>query len=52
MWPQIVMIIMITVSLTIALVQHGKLRTNFNFWITAIDTAILVGVLFAGGFFK
>ncbi len=50
-WPQITLIILITINVTIALVQHGQSKGNFNFFFASIDAALLVWILNAGGFF-
>ncbi len=48
--PQIIMIILLTFSLTVGITRHGKM-VEINFWFRAIDVAILVWILKAGGFF-
>ncbi len=51
MWPQITMIVLIAMSLTIALIKDGQPRENYSFWTVLISLAIEVEVLYAGGFF-
>lgn len=51
-WPQVVIIILISVNCTIALVQHGQSKGKWNFFFSLIDAVILVWVLSAGGFWK
>ncbi len=41
------------VGLLVAAYLHGKPRGgNFNFWSTAIDTSLTIGILSWGGFFS
>ena len=50
--PQIIMIAVMAVNVTIGLVYHGKPRTDkYNFLTTLIGTAIEAAILAAGGFF-
>ena len=51
MWPQIVMIGLIVMALTIALVKDGQPRENYSFWTIFISLIIEFGLLYAGGFF-
>jgi hypothetical protein len=51
--PQIVMIVLFSVSLTISAYDHGKLREGrHNFFINLISAALMFGLLFWGGFFR
>ena len=50
--PQIIMIVVMVINVTIGLVYHGKPRTDkYNFLTTLIGTGIEVAILTAGGFF-
>lgn len=51
-WPQITMIVLLAVNGGLALAQHGKPKGDYNFFVWAIDAAIMVWLLNAGGFFK
>ena len=52
-WPQIVYVGLIGLNIGAALVQHGKPRTGtHNVWAALTATAIIVPVLYAGGFFS
>lgn len=49
---QIIIIILYSMSLGIALVNHGKPKQgNENFWITLISVLINLFILIQGGFF-
>jgi hypothetical protein len=51
--PQIVMIILMALEVGVSLALNGKARReNYSFWVKLGDTAILVGVLMWGGFWK
>ena len=53
MIPQILLIILLTMGLTIDLVKHGeKKEKKYNAWITLISTVILTLLLYWGGFWK
>lgn len=51
MWPQIAMIVLFVMAITIALVKDGQPRENYSFWTTFISLIIECGILYAGGFF-
>ena len=52
-WPQIVYGCVLFLSLGVALAMHGKPRTGKqNFWMSLICEALIVGLLYAGGFFN
>lgn len=48
--PQIVMIILMTMSLTNSMVKHGESNGKYNFWASLIGTTIEVLILKWGGF--
>lgn len=48
--PQIVMIILMTMSLTNSAIEHGKPNGEYNFWTSLIGTVIEVLILKWGGF--
>lgn len=51
-WPQVVYIGLIGLNLGCALALHGKPRTGkHSVWASLLGTAIVVPVLYAGGFF-
>jgi len=49
--PQIIYIVLLALGVGIAWNNHGKATTT-NFWATLVSTAITVGLLIWGGFFK
>ena len=49
-WPQITMIVIMTVGAAYTLAHHGKPRSLHNFWSKAIGIGIYAGILTAGGF--
>lgn len=51
-WPQIVVIILFTITATISLAQHGQPKGNWNFLATLFDIIIMCWLLGAGGFWK
>ncbi|GAG30184.1 unnamed protein product [marine sediment metagenome] len=51
MAPQIMIIILMTLGLGLHLTEHGKPRSNYNFWHGLITTGIWVAILHWGGFF-
>lgn len=51
-WPQITFIVLFAISGTITLLNHGKPRENYNFWVWLIAFFIELWLLNAGGFFK
>lgn len=51
--PQICYIVIITLGLGISLAKHGEPKEdNYNFFTTLIASAIQIGLLILGGFFK
>ena len=52
-WPQIVYIVLLTLGLGITMESHGKPRSGkTNFWVTLVCEGLVVGLLYAGGFFS
>ena len=51
-WPQITMIVLMSMSLAIGLCDHGKPRKESNFVNDLISQAILLTILLFGGFWK
>lgn len=52
-WPQITYIVLIAIGMTKALVLHGQpQKTKHNFWASLIASAILIFILYCGGFFS
>lgn len=52
-WPQITIIVLLSISLGIGLVQHGENKKGKeSFWTTLIGALITVFLLIKGGFFK
>lgn len=50
--PQAIYVVITILGLTIAAVRHGKPRSPENVWTMLIGTAISMGLLIWGGFFK
>ncbi|MGL4801907.1 MAG: hypothetical protein ACRC18_06550 [Cetobacterium sp.] len=51
-WPQVAMIILLTLGVGINLSNHGEMRNDrYNFWTSMLGVAINVWILRAGGFF-
>jgi hypothetical protein len=50
--PQIIMICLFAVSFTINCYQHGKPSKPKKWWYDLMATAIMVGLLWWGGFWK
>ena len=48
--PQIIMIVIITISLTVSLMGHGE-EVKLNFFSSLIVGSIIVTLLIFGGFF-
>ena len=51
MWPQITILFICFVSLLVYAYGHGKPKGKINFWIKLCDVAIILGLLYMGGFF-
>ena len=51
--PQIIMIVIFSISLTLSMLDHGKPKTGKeSFFAALVNTAITVGLLIWGGFFN
>ena len=50
--PQIVLIVLYVVSLTVSLMKHGERAPNYNFFATAAAVGINVLILYWGGFWS
>ena len=50
--PQIIVIVLMSISLLTTAHDHGKPRKDNNFWTTLLSTAITFGLLVWGGFFN
>ena len=51
-WPQITMIVLLTLSFGITLAKHGEPRSDHNAAAALVGLAIHIGLLYAGGFFS
>jgi len=51
MKAQILYLILTVFGLGITLAKHGEPRDPYNFWGTLLSTAMLLGILYWGGFF-
>lgn len=51
-WPQITYIVLTALGLGLVLAKHGQPRKPFDFWDTAISSGLVLGLLYAGGFFS
>jgi hypothetical protein len=52
MTPQIILLILVGMGLGIALVKHGEEnKRKYNFWLEALSSAIMLALLYWGGFF-
>jgi hypothetical protein len=49
MWPQVIMIILLTVSVWEGITNHGKMEET-NGWYNFIGAVIMVLILLKGGF--
>lgn len=49
--PQIIWIVIASLSLFLSLIKHGEDKGKFSFWNTLFAVAIDVWILSAGGFF-
>ncbi len=50
--PAIITIVLMSISLLATAALHGKPRTPNNFWVTLLSTALTLGLLLWGGYFK
>jgi ABC-type spermidine/putrescine transport system permease subunit II len=52
MWPQWTFIILLIFETGFTLAKHGEPRTDYSFWETLFNSAIIAVLLYFGGFFK
>jgi len=50
--PQIIMIVLIAIEISVASLLHGQSKGQYNFGATFVAQLILVALLIWGGFFK
>jgi hypothetical protein len=50
-WPECILIGLLSGEVAIHLAKHGEPRGNYNVFLRLFDAALLVGVLYWGGFF-
>jgi hypothetical protein len=50
-WPQIIIIALCAMEFGISLAMHGKSRGLHSAWFKSFDIAVLVWLLYEGGFF-
>ena len=50
--PQIIMIVLLTISVFTGLMKHGESKGNYNFWSSLIGAAIEAAILKWGGFWN
>lgn len=50
--PAIITIVLMSAGLLLTAHDHGKPRKPNNFWTTLLSTAITLGLLLWGGYFK
>jgi hypothetical protein len=50
--PQIIMIVIWAIGLTVVALKHGQDQPEYNFWTTLIAVCISCSILIWGGFFK
>ena len=50
--PQVVMNVLFSLGLLISANEHGKPRSNANFWTSLIAACIEVAILWWGGFWR
>lgn len=48
--PQVVMIVLISLSMFASLLLHGK-ETKVNFFVSLLSNSLVIGLLIWGGFF-
>jgi len=51
-WPQLIMISIIFLSLGVCAAKHGEPRKDYNIGISILDTALMITLLWWGGFFN
>ena len=50
--PQIIMIVLITLNVTVNILQHGEETKKNGLQALAVDMPLTVGLLYWGGFFN
>ena len=51
--PQIIMIVLLSIGLLLSARYHGEDKEDtYNFWWTLASSAVTIGILVWGGFFK
>lgn len=50
--PQIILLVIMGAGLLLSAHDHGKPRSDNNFWVSMISGLIIIGLLIWGGFFK
>lgn len=50
-WPQVLIIALFSADVGLAMGLHGMPKGFYNFFTTLIADAIILGILYAGGFF-
>lgn len=50
--PQIVWIVLCSLSLFLSLIKHGEDKGKYSFWWALVSAGLEVWILWAGGFFK
>lgn len=52
MWPQLMYLALCFMSLGVAAAKHGQPREPWSFWGALVNLAIVLPLLWAGGFFS
>lgn len=50
--PQIIILALMAIGLGVSIARHGMPRTNENVVVSIISTAIMLALLYWGGFFS
>lgn len=50
-WPQIIYIVLLSMSLGMSAAKHGERRPDYSFWNAVISAAVTLHLLWWGGFF-
>ena len=51
-WPQGIMAALLVFSMARGMIKHGESDGTVNFWVSLIANALMVGLLYWGGFWK
>jgi hypothetical protein len=51
-WPQITYIVLLAATGGLVLAKQGEPREPYNFWMWLLSCAIVLPLLYFGGFFK